>query len=478
MKKFVAAILGAMLVFCSGNPSVFAEIVEADGQYIMGDGTEENQGVAKERARKDALRNASESVCVLVESFSEMIKGNLTRDEIRTVSANVLQVISASTKPVVVGETIKYVCHIIVSVEKENVLNYIQSNSKAQIDNSTRRIKELEAENARVNAELAELKQRYQNASQSERVEINTAIKRNEKQFTALQYTEQGATFYDKREYNKAIEVLNKALEINPEYSNAWSWLGAVYNDLGDTGKAIECNNKAIEIDPKNALAWNNLGVSYSHIGDFDKSVEYYKKATQLDPNLMYSWGNLARAYTDAGNFSKAIEYAEKAISLNPKHAYPWIALGETWKFKGDNEKALECFRKAVKLDPKNQLARTFLGDAYLAVNNQIKAAECFNQAGDLLRRQLETYPEDAMAWINLGTVYLSLQNYEDAIKCFQKAVELNPNFASAWAQLGFAYYNIKDFNSSLNAFNKAVELAPNNQQIKQARDAVATWLN
>lgn len=117
----------------------------------------------------------------------------------------------------IVGDSsVKFICHVTVSVERSNVLDYIRQNSKGQLDDSAQRIKKLEEDYARVSAELAEYKRRYQTATQTERAEINTAIKRNEKEFTALQYTEQGAAFYDKREYKKAVEALNKALEINP----------------------------------------------------------------------------------------------------------------------------------------------------------------------------------------------------------------------------------------------------------------------
>lgn len=85
-KKFVGALLGAVLAFGQGffhPPPAFAETktVEADDEYIMGDGTDENQGIAKERARREAIRVASESVCVLVETFAESIDGELPRDQ-------------------------------------------------------------------------------------------------------------------------------------------------------------------------------------------------------------------------------------------------------------------------------------------------------------------------------------------------------------------------------------------------------------
>ena len=55
-------------------------VIEADGYYIMGDGPEENAAVAKERARADARRAASEQAGLYVAGMTEVKKGKLTRD--------------------------------------------------------------------------------------------------------------------------------------------------------------------------------------------------------------------------------------------------------------------------------------------------------------------------------------------------------------------------------------------------------------
>ena len=62
--------------------AAFAEVrvIEADGYYIMGDGPEENAAVAKERARADARRAASEQAGLYVAGMTEVKKGKLTRD--------------------------------------------------------------------------------------------------------------------------------------------------------------------------------------------------------------------------------------------------------------------------------------------------------------------------------------------------------------------------------------------------------------
>ena len=165
--------MGAVLAFgqCFFHPPpAFAEFktVEADGEYIMGDGPEENPGTAKKRARQEAMRIASESVCVFVEAFAESIDGELTREQIRTVSAAVLEVLKEDFDPVVEGKTIKFIYHVTVIVDKDNVLEYIRNNLN-QIDAQTRQMQEVLAENARLKEEIQRLKRDYKNANETER---------------------------------------------------------------------------------------------------------------------------------------------------------------------------------------------------------------------------------------------------------------------------------------------------------------------
>lgn len=95
-RLFLAILIGlfSIGVFSIAMISVSAEkrLIEADGYAIVGDDPEENPLVAQERARKDAKRAASEKAGVYVESVTEVRSGVVTKDVVRTVSANILDV--------------------------------------------------------------------------------------------------------------------------------------------------------------------------------------------------------------------------------------------------------------------------------------------------------------------------------------------------------------------------------------------------
>ena len=128
------AVLGAGAAFTvlwgvADPMAAYAEVkvVEADGYYIMGDGPEENQAVAEERARVDARRAAIEQAGICVESLSDGKMSKLTKDEIRTISANVLEVQEAEvTSEALGGTTIQYHCHIKARVDTSNITQQLQ----------------------------------------------------------------------------------------------------------------------------------------------------------------------------------------------------------------------------------------------------------------------------------------------------------------------------------------------------------------
>jgi len=407
--------------------AAFAEVrvIEADGYYIMGDGPEENAAVAKERARADARRAASEQAGLYVAGMTEVKKGKLTRDEIRTISAAVLEVREDDVTPEVLGGTvIQYHCHMKAVVDTGSITDQLRQD-RATLAESVQRNKELEAENARISAELAELKERYKTASESQKQEINREMKRNEDEFTAMQWNEKGMERYNRKDYQGAIEYFRKAIELDPKFANPWNNMGVAYGDWGDYNKEIECCRKAIELDPKHAYSWNNMGVAYETLGDYNKAIECFRKAAELDPKFATPWSNMGVAYGYLGDYNKAIECCRKAIELDPKYTNPWNNMGFAYNALGDYQKAIESLQRAIELDPKYANPWNNMGFAYNALGDYQKAIES-------LQRAIELDPSYANPWRHMGTAYKNLGNREKAIECYRKAIELNPNYEKA----------------------------------------------
>ncbi|MHA1504553.1 MAG: tetratricopeptide repeat protein [Candidatus Heimdallarchaeota archaeon] len=88
-----------------------------------------------------------------------------------------------------------------------------------------------------------------------------------------------------RKEYDKVLECLLKAAELEPNLSGTWNNLACVYQELGELEKSFESADKAIELDPNNSHAWHTLGDAFEMKGNDEAAFDNYKKAVELNPS-------------------------------------------------------------------------------------------------------------------------------------------------------------------------------------------------
>ncbi|MEO6883679.1 MAG: tetratricopeptide repeat protein [Bacteroidia bacterium] len=111
-----------------------------------------------------------------------------------------------------------------------------------------------------------------------------------------------GASYQNENNYTKAIYYYNKGLQKSPNNQSILKNLSNMYNGIGiqyfqkkDYDNAMENFNLAMKYDPSAANPYGNMGVIYQSKGDNAKAVEYYQKALAIDPNNTVFKNNLAK---------------------------------------------------------------------------------------------------------------------------------------------------------------------------------------
>lgn len=106
------------------------------------------------------------------------------------------------------------------------------------------------------------------------------------------------ADSYDKaRQFDKAADYYQKAIQANPSDANLHNGLGSVYAEQGKTAEAQQEFQKSAELDPAHASrAYFNLGAIMYNSGKMDEAVSAFKKATEADPNFADAYFLLGRA--------------------------------------------------------------------------------------------------------------------------------------------------------------------------------------
>ena len=162
---------------------------------------------------------------------------------------------------------------------------------------------------------------------------------------------------------NAAVFCFDKAIEIEPEYVDAWYQKGSWYNSwLNHEKDQIECFLEVTKLDPKHKAAWFDLANAYgSSVG---KAVKCYDKAIALAPDNLH------------------VVYAKKADLLSEcvKNSEWWYRTSDSdlKKKYSSGKDALMCYDKALEIKPKYGYASYKKGMLLERLSRYEEALECF----------------------------------------------------------------------------------------------------
>ena len=126
----------------------------------------------------------------------------------------------------------------------------------------------------------------------------------------------------------------------------------------GQYEKALDLFKKALQLDQGMTEAYNNLGLTYTEINEEEKATEAFKKAIQLSPELAAAYNNLGYVFYRLGSYEEAIEMYNEAIGRSKDSSSAYTNLGNAYYKLDRTEEAIDAWKKALQLDPANEKAR------------------------------------------------------------------------------------------------------------------------
>jgi len=165
---------------------------------------------------------------------------------------------------------------------------------------------------------------------------------------------------YSRGNNEKARELFDKAIKIDPECAFAWVMLGWTHlievrlgwskNLAESINSAVQMTQKALSIDDENTDAHCLLGTLYMIMRQHEKAIEEGQKSIEFGPNSALSHILFAQTMYYAGNFDDSIALAEQAVRRCPGcPAYYRIILGRNYMLAGRYQDALVIFEKEVE---------------------------------------------------------------------------------------------------------------------------------
>ncbi|NBQ68789.1 MAG: tetratricopeptide repeat protein [Nitrosomonadaceae bacterium] len=124
-----------------------------------------------------------------------------------------------------------------------------------------------------------------------------SAAKEDPQLSKAKQFYLLGREHYQKSQYAEAVNAFEKAIELKPDYYEAYGSLGVVYSILGEDELGISLINEAIKLAPSVSDLHNNLGYALLKQGRNAEAAGAFERALQLDPRNVHARNNLKSAY-------------------------------------------------------------------------------------------------------------------------------------------------------------------------------------
>jgi tetratricopeptide (TPR) repeat protein len=165
--------------------------------------------------------------------------------------------------------------------------------------------------------------------------------------------------------YREAIEVYQEG---PLDSAIIWNKIGIAYHQMQQLETARKHYEKAIKLNPQYSEAVNNLGTVYYAHKKFRKAISYYRRALKLSPNSASIYSNLGTAYFARKNYKEAAQAYQTALSLDPEvfehhgsygvlleersveeRAKFHFYLAQTYAKAGMNDRALQYIRKALE---------------------------------------------------------------------------------------------------------------------------------
>ena len=178
--------------------------------------------------------------------------------------------------------------------------------------------------------------------------------------------------------YEKALEVLEKALKLDPTNEKGWMGKGYALNELERYQDALDDFKKALELDPKDAMAWAGMGMVFINLDQYEDATESLQKAVDLNPEDEGSWRRLGICFFMLDKYEDALDALNTATQLSTTDELALKTKAQTLLMLEKYEDALDAADKALSLNPKDEYSLNVKGLAYLKFNEYEKALEAF----------------------------------------------------------------------------------------------------
>jgi tetratricopeptide (TPR) repeat protein len=273
-------------------------------------------------------------------------------------------------------------------------------------------------------------------------------------QLTATAFYNSGVDKYKAGDYQGAISDYDQAIQLNPDYAEAYRYRGNSKDNLKDNQGAISDYDQVIKLNPDDAVAYYNRGNFKNNLGDNQGAIADYNQAIQLNPNYTVAYYNRGLAKYYLKDNQGAISDYDQVIKLNPDDAVVYYNRGNSKNNLGDYQGAISDYTQAIKLKPDYAEAYRYRGNSKNELKDNQGAISDYDQA-------IQLKPNYPYPYYLRGNSKSNLGDYKGAIVDYNQAIQLNFYFIEAYYSRGGSKNKLGDSQGAISDYNQAIKFKP-----------------
>ncbi len=257
----------------------------------------------------------------------------------------------------------------------------------------------------------------------SEARSLSTAIRTADlAEDEAYTYTLIGQSLARIEAWELGVEALEKAVNLNPEYAEAWAYLGEAYQHIGRDGaaalaRASAINPLSISVNLFEALYWQRQG-------DFEQAFGHLQTAHLMDPQNAQLLVEIGRNQVLGGKVIEARAFFERAVESDP-HNVNLLKILARYSLKNQlfiEEVGLPAALEAQRLAPRDTEAIYLVADAYWLMRANRSIALSFLDAA------LQRDPTNTEAHLLKGIINIEVQDFALAREHLEQVLAFSSN--------------------------------------------------
>lgn len=270
-----------------------------------------------------------------------------------------------------------------------------------------------------------------------------------------------GIKYLDDGKYDIAIEFLYRSLPDNPsnaiDNASILPFIGIAYVHQKEYDKAISICKKALDIDPKSVSTKIVLAVSYYKKGDIEKTISF---VSEILSELLPISKEISKVfiYLARSEFDKAIELCTKMINNNLEVEFGYYFRARAFQRKGEYENAISDYNKGIEINPSHGLVELVIlderGQCYIKLKRYDEAISDFSKV-------LSKRKNNAASYYYRGIAHQRKRDHKRAVQDFSKVTKSSLHYHNALLLKGISNIHEGFLKKAISNFDSAIKSKP-----------------